>query len=82
MTDTKKTFFDPHPGFAGALIPIPTAVKKVADKLDGKVIFLHEAAAKIQAVTSGTVSIKDGWIMLEFSEPDGTRHGFRVIRFS
>jgi hypothetical protein len=81
--DTTKTFFDPHPGFAGAMIPIPEAVRMVANELDGKSITLREAVARIQAVTKGKVSIanNDDFISLEITEANGTRHGFRVIRF-
>ncbi|MDP3726576.1 MAG: hypothetical protein Q8R36_05270 [bacterium] len=79
--DTVKTFFDPHPGFAGAAIPIPSAVKKAANELNGESMSLHKAVAKLQAVTDGKVSVNDGWIALELRESDGARHIFRVIRF-
>lgn len=79
--DKVKTFFDPHPGFAGATIPLPRAVKEAADKLDGKSMSLRKAIVKLHAVTDGTVSIKNGWIALELRKSDGTRHMFRVIRF-
>lgn len=79
--DAVKTFFDPHPGFAGAAIPIPTAVRKTANKLNGKNMSLREAVVKLRAVTSGKVSVKDGWIALKLRESDDIRHVFRVIRF-
>ena len=79
--DDLKKFFDPHPGFAGAAIPIPTAVKKVADKLNRKKLSLTEALVMLQKVTNGKVLVRDGWISLELRESDGTRHIFRVIRF-
>jgi len=75
-----KTFFDPHPGFAGAIIPIPAAVKKVADGLNGKTMLLQKAVDMIQAVTNGTVSSLDKWIKLELNE-NGRRHIFRIICF-
>ena len=79
--DKVKTFFDPHPGFAGAAIPIPSAVKKVANELNGKSTSLRKAVAKLQAVTDGKVSVEDGWIMLELREPHNTEQMFRVVRF-
>ncbi|OGF71645.1 hypothetical protein A3E06_00890 [Candidatus Giovannonibacteria bacterium RIFCSPHIGHO2_12_FULL_44_42] len=79
-TNAIKTFFDPHPGFAGATIPIPDKVKKVARKLNGKSMTLHQAVVKIQAVTNGAVSIENGWIALKLSESNA-KHIFRVIRF-
>lgn len=81
--NTVKTFFDPHPGFAGAIIPIPTAVKKVADELNGKSMPLGEAVNKIQAVTNGEVEIveKYNFIALKLRETNGIKHCFRVIKF-
>jgi len=77
-----KTFFDPHPGLADATIPIPTAVKNVADKLNGKCMPLREAIDSLKTVTDGILTIKSDWIALEISESDGKKHVFRVIRFS
>ncbi len=79
--NTIKTFFDPHPGFAGAIIPLPTAVKRIADGLRGKKISLREALAEIQSTTNGVVSIKNGWIALKLSDSSNRTHMFRVIRF-
>ena len=78
-----KTFFDPHPGLAGAIVPIPEAVKKVANNLNGKSMTLREAVARIKAVTKGTVRVVDRFefIYLEHTESNGVQHGFRVIRF-
>ena len=79
--DVLRFFFDPHPGFAGAAIPIPAEVKKVADALNGTKTSLRKAVKRIRAVTSGEIWALDGWIHLIIKEPDGTRHGFCVIRF-
>ena len=78
-----KTFFDPHPGLAGAMIPIPEAVRKVANNLNGKSMTLREAVARIQAVTKGTIRVVERYkfIYLELPGSGGIRHGFRVIRF-
>lgn len=81
-----KTFFDPHPGFAGAAIPIPKEVRKVANNLDGKSMTLFEAVKQIQAVTTGTVSVAEHYdfIALEIFDASGAqypRHYFRVIKF-
>ena len=81
--DAVKTFFNPHPGFTGAMIPIPESVRKVANELDGKSMTLREAVARIQAITKGKVNIANNYdfISLEITEANGTRHAFRVIRF-
>ena len=77
----EKTFFDPHPGFLGASIPIPIEVKRIADELNGKKRSLCRALDDLRAVTKGKVSVYKDSIMLELGEPSGTRHIFRVIRF-
>ena len=79
--DEVKTFFDPHPGFAGAIIPIPAPVKQKADELDGKTMSLRDAVNSLQNVTCGKVSVMDCWIALKLCEPNGLTHMFRVIRF-
>lgn len=82
--DTHVTLYDPHPGFAGAMIPLPVAVKRVADELDGQTLTLGEAVARIQAVTSGHVEyvtyLTHQWIKLTLKS-GGAFHTFRVIRF-
>ncbi|MBI4434359.1 hypothetical protein HY635_00870 [Candidatus Uhrbacteria bacterium] len=47
--DTIVTFYDPHPGFAGAVIPIPAEIKEVADDLDGRVLPLGDALRWLRA---------------------------------
>ena len=78
-----KTFYDPHPGLMGAMIPIPEAVRKVANELNGKRMTLEEAAVRLQAVTSGEIAVikEYKYISLQIKEGNGTIHEFRVIRF-
>jgi len=88
--DAPRTFFGPHPGFAGAAIPIPAAVKKVADELDGQTLPLREALARLRAATTGTIEVNQrpplthGTIFLklkgEGKYADGL-HMFRIISF-
>lgn len=78
--DSVKTFFDPHPGLAGALIPIPATVRMVARKLNGKSMTLRKTVIKLQAVTDGKVSVKNGWIALKLKS-GYLMHIFMVIRF-
>lgn len=77
-----KLFFNPHPGFAGAAIPIPSAVKAVADELDGQRMPLREAVNKIQAVTTGKVKAvpKYSYIGLDIAD-SSARHFFNVINY-
>lgn len=41
-------FFGPHPGFAGATIPLPPAIKSAVDALDGQELSLDEALAQLK----------------------------------
>ena len=77
-----KTFYDPHPGFAGAFFSIPTAVREVAEELNRKTMTLGEALAKVRAVTAGKVEIvkKHNYISLEVTT-DSWRSYYRVIRY-
>jgi len=83
--DVSREFFDPHPGFAGAAIPIPGPVKKVADELDGQTLSLKEAVARLQAVGIGTIEVvsEHDYIGLRLGDVGGRYacHFFRVIRY-
>ncbi len=76
------TFYSPHPGFAGAAIPIPLEVRQVAKKLNGKKMSLRKAVKKIQAVTFGRVEAfpREKYIGL-YIEYAAALHFFRVIRY-
>ena len=82
--NTLRIFYDPHPGFAGALVPMPDPVKKVANELDGQKLSLRVALKKLKAVTNGTLSLvamDNNFIMLKIKGNRGTIHYFRVISF-
>lgn len=78
-----RTFYDPHPGFAGAAIPIPGPIKVIADTLNGETLPLSEAIACFRAVGIGEIELHadEGWIGLRLPFGDGGFHLFRVIRF-
>ena len=83
--DTPQTFYNPHPGFLGAAIPIPPAVKRVAHKLNGQTLSLREALKRLRAVTKGELSVvivDINFIMLVLKTGRNIiRHSFRVICF-
>ena len=84
MTGTKFLFYDPCvSGVRGATVPVPDEVLKVAERIAGKQMTLQEATEAIQAVTDGAVRVSHakGLIGLTITDPDGTEHGFRVVRF-
>ena len=76
------TFFGPHPGLMGAVIPIPAEVKKVANELNGKRMSLQKAVKKIQAVTLGKVEVVPEYKYISlYLKSAGAFHFFRVIRY-
>ena len=80
------SFFDPHPGLAGCLAPIPDVVKDIADSLNGCVMNLTDAMAQFQReFPGGTFAVHDdmGFIGLTVGDykKGETQHSWRVIRF-
>jgi hypothetical protein len=83
-------FFDPHPGFGGAMIALPEPFVSLAKELDGQEMTLVEAVAKIEAVIEKSglpmkVRIVDKYefISVDLGEGDGyPRHSWRLIRYS
>lgn len=83
---TVVTFFDPHPGLAGCLVPIPDVVKRAANELNGLSLPLAEAIERIQRVAgSGVdVALNEGHIGLSLPgilDGHACMHSWRVIRF-
>lgn len=91
-----KTFYDPHPGFAGAAIRLPDVVRLVANGMVGKEMEVEKAIGILQdaannLVADGTFNMAEvtdhpdhAYIGLMLSEGDeGTypKHSFRVIRY-
>lgn len=68
--DTLVTFYEPHPGFGGAAVPLPGPVKKAIDELDGKTMILRQGIEKIKATGIGQLEILEdyGYIMLNLNE--------------
>jgi len=82
--DEPKEFYDPHPGFAGAALCIPSKVQRVASELNGNKVSLREAVARIQAVTTGLVEIQEKLKALSLTLTLKSRsqtYFFRIIRF-
>ena len=83
-----KKFYDPHPGFGGAIVPLPSKIKQVADWLNGKRLSINVAVKKIKKATGvhSKVEVKDGWICLwignlNLEQGKGPLHTFKVISF-
>lgn len=68
--DALVTFYEPHPGFGGAVVPLPGPIKTVIDKLDGKTMTLRQGIEKIKAAGIGQLEILEdyGCIMLNLGE--------------
>lgn len=55
---TKVTFYEPHPGFAGAAICFPNLLKEVADSLDGSEGTIEDAITLFQEAGNNLVAQK------------------------
>lgn len=85
MAAKKVTFFDPHPGFAGALIRLPEPIRRVAASLDGQSMTLKQALKKFRAVTDGELEVDRHYkyiaLTLKPKTKNDLEHGFRLIRY-
>ncbi len=92
---SKKHFYDPHPGFAGAAIRFP--LKAVADDLDGKEVTVEEAISLFKSAYENNPQLKSAFYKCEVEESpqkdyiyivlhEGSggnypSHSFRAIRY-
>jgi len=79
--DEPKKFYDPHPGLLGAAAPIPKAVKKAADQINGRTMTLREAVVELRKATKGEISVEKDCILLSCLGANGGGHIWRVIRY-
>lgn len=82
-------FFDPHPGFLGAVVPLPDSVLAAVRRLDGTDGELAEALAALLAASvgamPGAVAMVDehgDFIAVSFVFPTGPKHSYRAIRYA
>ena len=85
---TKKvTFYDPHPGYMGAIIPLPKPMKEIADMLNGQEMNLEEAVEAIESMAGqfneSVVKVveESNWILFKFEDGIGRTHGYRLLRY-
>jgi len=77
-----REFYDPHPGLAGAIVPIPEPVRIAAVELCNQKISLNKAVGKIRAVTTGEVEIDSEYKNINLKiRQGGLEHNFLVIRY-
>lgn len=81
--DEVRTFYDPHPGFAGASVPLPAPIKAIADDLDGERMSLRSAIARLERAEIGRFEVVSRFecIMMRMGGGSGPEHVFRVIRY-
>jgi len=82
----KVELYDPHPGFGGAVVPLPKIMKDLADGLNGKVMSLETVLDEISltAKKSGgyTRLVEEHeFIAFGYKEQSGREHFFRLIRY-
>lgn len=79
-------FYHAHPGMGGALVPIPTIVKEVADSLNGQTLEFESGYDKIKEVVSKhcpnmNISYRDGCILLMAGSFETHMHCWCVIKY-
>ena len=83
--DKLRVFYDPHPGFAGAAVPIPQKIKQVADALSGQTMSLREAVKRLRATQVGLIEVVPdrNFIRLSLTDPTGryVAHIFCAIKY-
>ena len=81
--DAPRLFYDPHPGRAGAAIPIPSAVKAAAEAMDGMTLPLSAALRAFRLLGIGTIDVvpEHSYISLRIGGNGRPEHCFRVIRY-
>lgn len=83
--------YDPHPGFLGAVRPLPAELKKVANQLNGQKMVLEDVLLQFRNVAAkigGTVSLEEKFKFISYiypevkeEEEEGPVHYFRLIRY-
>jgi len=80
--------YDPHPGFAGALVPLEGKLVAAVDSLSGAVMELKKAENTIKIIaeavygSSCEVVSTDNCIILKIYEKQSyPRHTFRVLKY-
>ena len=82
----KVELYDPHPGFAGAAVPLPRPMKDAADELNGQSLILEDVLANLSPIADevgGTLGIveKYNFIGFRIKEKSGREHFYRLIRY-
>ena len=88
MTQLEKKqvrFYDPYPGFLGALLPLPKIIRETAKKLDGKIMTLEEALDILNPQAEkvgGSVEIAYSHSFISFDIQSSIfHHSYRLIRY-
>ena len=85
MKNEKVRFYDPHPGFAGAMLPLPSSMLKLANELDGMTMELSDGLEKIKSVAEiygGRVKRVEWAQSVHFEyNSGGYTHGYRLISY-
>jgi hypothetical protein len=77
-------FYNPHPGFGGALLPLPTSMKRLADSLDGQVMTLEQAIEKLTPAAKeldGILGIVEEYRYIGFEFRKDMTHSYRLIDY-
>lgn len=79
------TFYDPHPGMLGALVPLPKPLRKAAQHLNGKKLTLEQALLELLPIVKevgGELSVVKEHQYISYQHDTGrVTHLYRLIRY-
>lgn len=84
---TKVELYDPHPGFLGAVMPLPRPMKDLAASLDGAILSLDEVIDRLTPMAEslgGRLRVVEKYQYISFqlgNEDDLPMHMYRLLRY-
>ncbi len=78
-------FYDSHPGFAGAIVPLPRSMYQAAKELDGQTGYVDEVLEELRPLAeklNGSVRDAKKYRFISFEYSSGPfRHEFCLIKY-
>jgi len=75
-------FYDPHPGFGGAMVPLPKLMYAAAHEMNWQVMAVDKALEKLRQLAeqlNGRVKDSEGFISFEYRSGSFV-HGYRLFK--
>ena len=78
-------FYDAHPGFGGAVKPLPVLLKNSLSQFENKICSIEDVIQKLTQIGSSldiNIHRSENMILAKLkSKSDGTIHAWRLLRF-